>query len=138
MIVPSETLQEIQILLSQNKKVHAVALLKRVTNCSLKEAKDYVDQLARPKKPLTGNIDDQLRALLLQGDKIMAIKIYRDHSGESLADSKDYVERLGQYGNTNSAIDRILKEQAKPRTNYTWVIILLIAAAVIAWAFLRG
>ncbi|RFM34063.1 hypothetical protein [Chitinophaga silvisoli] len=138
MIIPSDILQEVEILLSQNKKVHAVALVKRATNCSLKEAKDYVDQLDQPKVAFTGNIDDQLRVLLLQGNKIEAIKVYRDHSGASLAESKEYVERLDQYaGRRNTGIDSLYQEQAKPKINYTWVIILLIAAAVIAWAVLR-
>ncbi|OMP77383.1 hypothetical protein BW716_20155 [[Flexibacter] sp. ATCC 35208] len=137
MIIPQDKLQMIQIFLSQNKKVHAVALVKKETKCSIKEAKDYVDQLVQSKTTFTGNIDDQLRTLLIQGNKIEAIKLYRDHSGQSLAASKDYVEQLGQFGSANSAIDRILQEQAKPAPNYTWMIILLIAAAVIAWALLR-
>jgi ribosomal protein L7/L12 len=138
MIIPSDILQEVKILLSQNKKVHAVALVKRATNCSLKEAKDYVDQLDQPKVTFTGNIDDQLRVLLLSGNKIEAIKVYRDHSGASLAESKEYVENLDQYaGRKNTGIDGLFQEQAKPGINYSWLIILLIAAAVIAWALLR-
>jgi ribosomal protein L7/L12 len=137
MIIPQETQQQIELLLSQNKKIQAVALVKEATNCSLKEAKDYVDQLDLPKIPFKGNIDDQLRALLIQGNKIQAIKIYRDHTGASLADSKNYVESLEQYGTTNSSIDKLLQDQPKPKPNYTWMIILLIAAAIIAWALLR-
>lgn len=138
MIVPSDTLQEVKMLLAQNKKVHAVALVKKVTKCGLKEAKDYIDELDEPKIAFRGNIDDQLRGILLRGNKIEAIKVYRDHTGASLAESKDYIERLDQYGSgKNTVIDGILQQQAKPKPNYTWAVILLIAAAVIAWAVLR-
>lgn|GEM_PF-3453181 len=141
MIIPQETQQQIQLLLSQNNKIQAVALVKQATNCSLREAKDYVDQLDQPKikMPFKENIDDQLRTLLTKGKKIEAIKIYKDHSGVSLADSKNYVESLEQYStkNSTSSIDRLLQEQPKPKPNYTWTIILLIAAAIITWALLR-
>lgn len=143
MIVPQETQQQVRLLLLQNKKVKAVALVKQATKCSLREAKDYVDQLDQldpPKTAFAGNIDDQLRILLSQGNKIQAIKIYRDHSGANLADSKRYVESLenndGKY--IHSSIDKLLQEQPKPGPNYTWMIILLIAAAIIAWAILRN
>ncbi|SFW68941.1 hypothetical protein [Chitinophaga sancti] len=138
MIIPSDILAEVQVLVSQNGKVQAVALVKKAANCSLKEAKDFVDQLDKPKTPITGNIDDQLRGILLRGNKIEAIKVYRDHTGESLAESKDYIERLDHYeSGKNTGIDELLQQQARPGPNYTWAIILLIAAAVIAWALLR-
>lgn len=116
MIVSSDTLKKVQVLLAQHKKVMAVKIVKEDTNCSLKEAKDYVDQLEQTKPTLSfpANIDNELRTLLAQGKKIEAIKLYKDNSGQSLADSKYYVEHLDQSpANIDNELRKLLAQGKK-------------------------
>lgn len=140
MIISNETIQHVQALLARGQKIQAVKVVKDETNCSLKEAKDYVDQLDRPKvtPSFSGNIDDELRALLAERRKLEAIKLYKEHSGLGLAESKDYVENLETYKTTSSTtIDQILQQQKTPKKNnglLTFIIFVLILA-LLYWAF---
>lgn len=150
MNISNETLQKIQLLLKLDQKLQAVVIVREETKCSLKEAKDYVDQLGEIAiTPITvENIDQQLRILLSQGRKLEAVKLYKEHSGEGLAASKDYVDHLAAYGvapaaDTKTAIDRILQEQANSQPSsplLKWVILYImitLAIGIINWLFFR-
>jgi ribosomal protein L7/L12 len=132
MIISNDTLQKVQALLAQNQKVRAVKVVKDETNCSLKEAKDYIDQLGLQKvtPSFNGSVDDELRALLAAGRKLEAVKLYKEQSGLGLAASKDYVEKLELYklpfsATSNTAIDQLLHQQQPPKKR-NWLLILLI------------
>lgn len=125
-------------------------LVRETTKCSLKEAKEYVDQLGTQKtiSSIHENIDDQLSALVSKGKKLEAIKLYKEQSGLSLAASNDYIDRLQQHNvslssGMHTAIDRILQQQnegQKTQYNYSWIVrllLIMIIAAVLAWMFFR-
>lgn len=140
MIISNHTLQKVQALLAQDQKLLAVKVVKDETNCSLKEAKDYVDQLEQPKRTpsFTGKVDDELRALLANNRKIEAIKLYKEHSGLSLAACKDYVENLDTYKTSSSTtIDQLLRQQEQPKKR-NWLLIIFIyvlVSAILYWLF---
>ncbi|MCX5469600.1 50S ribosomal protein L7/L12 [Acinetobacter nematophilus] len=104
-----QQLQEIRLLLQQNRKVEAVKYVKDHSDLGLKEAKDYVDQFqnqaqffanqyasqssADSDTPLQTH-QQELQSLIQQGRKIEAIKIVMDQSQLGLKDAKDLVEEL--------------------------------------------
>lgn len=152
MNLPAATLKEIQSLVAQNKKTAAIKLVCDTTKCSLKDAKDYVDNLGKypaSAAPMAaGNIDDQLKKLLSEGKKLEAVKLYKDHTGVGLAASKDYVDHLLLSGRPvsstmNTAIDRILQQQAQgepSKYNSSFIIkllIFLLVVAMVAWIAMR-
>lgn len=160
MNLPASTVEKVQALLAQKKKINAVKLVHDTARCSLKEAKDYVDELEEgrrvataPVVPTAGNINVQLRALLDRGDKLGAIKLYKTYSGEDLAASKDYVDRLEQQATyhrppavpnagskrTSTPIEQAMRQQAgaersgaSPVRMISMVLLLVIIAAL-AW-----
>lgn len=98
---------EVHRLLAQNQKIHAIKLVRERSNCGLREAKAYVDQLEPSglpsglgNPPLTAPVApsaalaEQVRGLLAQNQKIVAIKLVRETTGWSLRESKDYVDQL--------------------------------------------
>jgi ribosomal protein L7/L12 len=96
---------EIQGLVAQGKKIHAIKLVRELTGLGLKESKDYVDRLpnmpplaefvANPKPSVpTAAVEQEIRQLLTQRQKIEAIKRVRELTGMSLREAKDYVESL--------------------------------------------
>lgn len=104
MIISKEMELQIELLLSQNRKLEAVKLVLDTTHCGLKDAKDFVDNF-RPGNSLTsteprpkGNIDAELLNLLAKGNKLAAVKLYKDATGKGLAESKDYVDNLQEHG----------------------------------------
>jgi ribosomal protein L7/L12 len=96
---------ELQALVAQGKKIHAIKLVRELTGLGLKESKDYVDRLPhmpplaefvanpRPSMP-TAAIEQEIRQLLLHRQKIEAIKRVRELTGMGLKEAKDYVESL--------------------------------------------
>jgi ribosomal protein L7/L12 len=113
-ISPSSTnlspdiLTQVQTLLSANRKIEAIKIVRAATNWGLKEAKDYVEALPPSGTPFEGistipsaapqaQIPDtmlmqQAHALLSQGRKIDAIKKVREATGWGLKEAKDYIE----------------------------------------------
>ena len=97
-----QQLAEIRADLLAGRKLAAVKLYKELTDCSLIEAKDFVEGL-----PVDGDVGGQLlkgpidpaqidRILdaLQSGKKLNAVKIYKDSSGASLMESKAFIENL--------------------------------------------
>jgi ribosomal protein L7/L12 len=104
MMISKEMEQQIELLLSQNRKLEAVKLVLETTHCGLKEAKDFVDNfrpgnsLASTEPRSKGDIDGELLNLLANGNKLAAVKLYKDATGKGLAESKDYVDSLQVHG----------------------------------------
>lgn len=104
-------LQEIRLLLQQNRKVEAVKYVKDHSNLGLKESKDFVDQFENQAQFFNSeyahqNTDDlntpqpiqhhEVLSLIQQGRKIEAIKLVMDQSHLGLKDAKDFVEELAE------------------------------------------
>ena len=92
---------EVQNLLAQNRKIQAIKVVRERMNWGLKQAKDYVDDLATGNKPNAPQplisdetLDWQLRELMAQGKTIQAIKLVREHKNMGLKEAKRYVESL--------------------------------------------
>jgi ribosomal protein L7/L12 len=104
MIISENIKREIEILLSENRKVEAIKLVMDTTHIHLKEAKDFIDNYktanvstsneAAPRR----DIDTEILKLLANGNKLAAVKLYKDATGLGLADSKDYVDQLHERG----------------------------------------
>jgi ribosomal protein L7/L12 len=96
-------------LVKAGRTLEALKLVREVTGCGLKEAKDAVDQLARgealraaPAKPGGGSADEVLaeavRQLLRRGAKLEAVKLYRERKGCGLKEAMDAVEKIAAEG----------------------------------------
>jgi len=93
-------------LVKAGRILEAVKLVREVTGCGLKEAKDAVDQLARgeaaPAKSGGGSADEVLneavRQLLRRGAKLEAVKLYRERTGCGLKEAMDAVEKIATEG----------------------------------------
>jgi ribosomal protein L7/L12 len=94
-------------LVKAGRTLEAIKLVREVTGCGLKEAKDAVDQLARGEAPTaaparTGQADEVLaeavRGLMRQGRKIEAVKLYRERTGCGLKDAVDAVNGMASEG----------------------------------------
>ncbi|PZD73086.1 50S ribosomal protein L7/L12 [Acaryochloris thomasi RCC1774] len=102
---------EAQDLLIKGHKILAIKLIREQTGWSLKQAKQYAEDLTHPVSeldtvsqtstspmPLAQNLsvdrDAEVRQLVLNGQKIVAIKRVREQTGWGLRESKDYVETL--------------------------------------------
>ncbi|ABX02954.1 MAG TPA: hypothetical protein DEF47_02305 [Herpetosiphon sp.] len=95
---------QIQLLLSQGKKLEAIKHVRLQTSLGLKEAKDYVEAIERGQSPLSPVVveppvlqlpEDLLREAQIvaqQGNKIQAIKMVREATKLSLKEAKDLVE----------------------------------------------
>lgn len=109
-------LQEIRLLLQQNRKVEAVKYVKDHSNLGLKESKDFVDQFENQAQFFSSeyahqDTDDlstprpiqhhEILSLIHQGRKIEAIKLVMDQSHLGLKDAKDFVEELAENPDSN-------------------------------------
>ncbi|MCA0352333.1 MAG: ribosomal protein L7/L12 [Chloroflexi bacterium] len=95
---------QIQLLLSQGKKLEAIKQVRLQTSLGLKEAKDYVEAIERGLSPISPGVveptvpqlpEDLLREAQIvaqQGNKIQAIKMVREATKLSLKEAKDLVE----------------------------------------------
>ncbi len=95
--------QKLQILISNNRKIEAVKLYFEHAKCSLKEAKDYVDNFnlsntsIQNSKSVNNSFDDQeILDLIFQRKLIQAVKVYRDKTGCDLKEAKDYIDHLSE------------------------------------------
>lgn len=100
---PDAVRQEVAELAQRGEKIAAIKLLRDHAPVGLKEAKDYVEQIARMPAgaaPAPGSRlphaaeQEELRMLMRQGKKIQAIKQYREITGVGLKEAKDAVEAL--------------------------------------------
>ncbi len=144
--VSPEAKQKALLFLSKNQKIAAVKVIKDLSGCGLKEAKDYVDGLEEVQQPITNvaDLDAELLVILNQGNKLSAIKHYKDATGLGLAESKDYVEKLMQFKvssnitqqSRDTDIKNIIAENARDNQNplknflIKLLIIILVAAAL--------
>lgn len=150
--VSPEAKQKALLFLSKNQKLAAVKVIKDLSGCGLKEAKDYVDGLAGVvQQPVTkiADLDAELLIILNQGNKLKAIKHYKDATGLGLAESKDYVEKLMQFKvsgtmaqqSRDTDIKNIIAENARNNQNplgnflIKLFIIILVAAALTYFMF---
>lgn len=149
--VSPEAKQKALLFLSKNQKIAAVKVIKDLSGCGLKEAKDYVDGLEGVQQPITkmADLDAALLVILNRGNKLNAIKHYKDATGLGLAESKDYVEKLMQFkvsGNMaqqsrDTDIKNIIAENAGNNQNpfkiflIKLLIIILVAAALTYFMF---
>lgn len=79
-------------LIAEGKRIEAIKAYRRLTGCSLEDAKDFVSGITSPqKRPASASSDDVDRAIL-DGQLINAIKLHREATGAGLKDSKDAVE----------------------------------------------
>jgi ribosomal protein L7/L12 len=105
--VSDDLAEAVRVLVTQNKKIEAVKLVRERSGLGLKEAKDWVDALetgqpialaavptAAPAPLDTLELESAARVLVSQGKKIQAVKLVRDHTGLGLKEAKDWVERL--------------------------------------------
>lgn len=95
---------QIQLLLSQGKKLEAIKQVRLQTNLGLKEAKDYVEAIERGLSPISPVVveppvqrlpEDLMREaqrVAQQGNKIQAIKMVREATKLSLKEAKDLVD----------------------------------------------
>ncbi|MEM8612110.1 MAG: ribosomal protein L7/L12 [Cyanobacteria bacterium P01_H01_bin.105] len=105
---PANVTEQVRALMEQGRKIDAIKLLRSVTECGLKEVKDYVEtfpnlgplpncstpSMASHPAVVTDIDREQVWALREQGQKIRAIKLVRESTGWSLKDAKAYVEQL--------------------------------------------
>ena len=79
-------------LIREGKRIEAIKLYRRLTGCSLVEAKEFVTGITSPqKRPVSASSDDVDRAIL-DGQFIQAIKLHREATGAGLKEAKDAVE----------------------------------------------
>ncbi len=100
--------QQVRVLMSQGRKIHAVKLWREATAVSLADAVRAVERIAAdgapPRQP--AQPDPQVQSLLgpellagaqhlvRQGRKIQAVKLVRDQTGLTLREAKDVVDSL--------------------------------------------
>ncbi|MDG2224523.1 MAG: hypothetical protein P8L85_24290 [Rubripirellula sp.] len=93
-----ELLQEFQ----KNGKLAAVKLYKEWTDCSLVDAKTYVENLPLDGPPAPnpetnatdGQQMDRILDAIQRGNKLEAVKIYKETNDASLMESKQFIENL--------------------------------------------
>ena len=94
-------------LVKAGRTLEAVKLVREVTGCGLKEAKDAVDQLARGEAwrapsasggPADEVLAEAVRGLIRQGRKVEAVKLYRERTGCGLREALDAVETITAEG----------------------------------------
>ncbi len=110
-ISDAELRQQIEVLLRQRGKIHAIKLLREQRPMSLRDAKDAVERVeaglalgTAPAAPSLGSgylpsgvapeVLAQVRQLKSRNQVIQAIKVMRQHTGMSLRDAKDAVDRM--------------------------------------------
>ncbi|BCJ76267.1 hypothetical protein CS0771_58110 [Catellatospora sp. IY07-71] len=110
-IVPADSdalSQQVWLLMSQGRKIHAVKLWREATGVPLADAVRAVERIAAGGAPprQLAPADPQLAALLgpqvladaqqlkRQGRAIQAIKLVREQTGVTLREAKDFVDHL--------------------------------------------
>ncbi len=96
--------REVYSLLARGRKIEAIKKVRELTGMGLKEAKDYVDSLARSVLQNTSvfketgvskeTLEFEARELLARGRKIEAIKKVMELTGVGLKEAKDFVDSL--------------------------------------------
>jgi ribosomal protein L7/L12 len=94
--------QEIQSLVNQGRKVEAVKRVMELRGGGLKEAKDYVDSLAKSTSPSMDSaagvsketLEFEVRELLARGRKVEAVKKVRELTNWGLKEAKDFVDSV--------------------------------------------
>lgn len=101
--LPDAVQQEVAELAQSGEKIAAIRLLRDHARVGLKEAKAYIEQIARapvgaapaPDSRMPSAAEqEELRLLMRQGNKIEAIRRYRQITGTGLKEAKDAVEAL--------------------------------------------
>ena len=91
---------EVRDLVAQGRRVEAIKRAMDIRRRGLKDAKDFVDSLAKPvasyisRGGISRNTLKEVRSLATQGRKIEAIKRLREATGMSLREAKDFVDAL--------------------------------------------
>ena len=100
--------EQVRLLMSQGRKIHAVKLWREATGVPLADAVRAVERIAADGTPPRqfAPVDPQVRSLLSpellsgaqhlvrQGRKIQAVKLVREQTGLTLREAKDVVDRL--------------------------------------------
>ena len=98
-----EHVEKIRQYLQNGQKIQAIAYYRQISNTSLKEAKEAIEELESPEigqfTRLRAADDDpvlesKLRSLLIQGKKIEAIKLYRERYGVNLKKAKQAIDSM--------------------------------------------
>ena len=94
--------QDILLLIQQNRKIEAIKWVVDHSDLGLKEAKDYVENLAEnPNHTTTQSLTNssispihaqEIYTLIQQNQKIEAIKLVKKYSTLDLKDAKEFVE----------------------------------------------
>ncbi|MBE9066683.1 ribosomal protein L7/L12 [Leptolyngbya cf. ectocarpi LEGE 11479] len=86
----------IRILLAEGRKIGAIKLVRMVTNWSLKDSKEYIDNypdVAPLKVTDRGPVSETLQKLLSQRQHIDAITLVQSRTGMSVEEAKHYLEK---------------------------------------------
>jgi ribosomal protein L7/L12 len=102
--IPANQEQELRELVAKGEKIAAIALYRKTTGVSLKEAKDAIEAIARGvplNQPVPAQINEpdpfleiRIKRLLVARKKIEAVKIYREAYNWGLKDAKDAVDLI--------------------------------------------
>lgn len=93
--------REVRELIAQGQKIEAIKKVMKAKRLGLKDAKDYVDILAKPLSSFTPSVgvseetlEFEVRELLARGRKVEAVKKVRELTGWGLREAKDFVDSL--------------------------------------------
>ncbi|KAA3646230.1 MAG: hypothetical protein DWQ07_08385 [Chloroflexi bacterium] len=106
MNLPPYVEDEIRSLVEDGRKIEAIKRVRELSGAGLKEAKDYIDYMA--KQPAFGDQEStllsfeevmrdhegELRDMLRNKGKIQAIKRVRQLTGTGLKEAKDFIENI--------------------------------------------
>ena len=110
-LVPDENIKiKVRELLSKEKKIQAIKLVRENCNISLIDAKDFVEAMEKnvdryipvngTYHTIAGTVEDSdklikmIEMLLIKGKKIHAIKLVVENKKMRLKEAKDYVESI--------------------------------------------
>lgn len=136
-------MEEIELLIAENRKLEAIKRYRELYNCTLKEAKSAVEALyltgfaeAAPVDTVTqtDDADTDIITLLQERHKIEAIKLYKDTTGASLKEAKEYIDSLANEQNRYTS--NYPTPEIKQKTGGKWVFVLFVAALLAALWFL--
>lgn len=113
--------EDIKLLLAQGKKIQAIKLTMDHTNLGLKEAKNYVEEIAKfghatPPSLKTSPVgDDILEAeamqFLAKKNKIGAVKRIRELTNWGLKEAKEYVDTIQNRELYNLSSSEMISEE---------------------------
>ncbi|GIH96858.1 ribosomal protein L7/L12 [Planobispora siamensis] len=100
---PADLNAQAHVLIAQDKKIHAIKLVREQTGLGLAEAKRYVDDLAAgrvsplPKgaSPLHGDLAERVRDLKEGGRSEQAVLLVRGETGMTEDEARRFVEAIG-------------------------------------------